>query len=160
MGWDGAWGWLWAGSWGGYAADAPAPAAPNCIKTRRFRILGQPISTIVALAFKGKLLPVTLVRACRGTPTPGNIAGSTNVETHTFTAEGFPEEYDERLQPDMVKASARKVVLIAGSIKGEGYTWVVPEQGDRVTIEGKVYAVERVESDPAAATYTLHGKKA
>lgn len=159
MAWFGPYMGGWFGSWFGDGAAA-APAAPGCIKTRRFKILGQPLSTMVARAFRGKLLAAELVRVCRGTPTPGNLAGPAAVETHTFDAEGFAEDYDERLSPDLVKAGARKVVLIAGSIKGEGYTWVVPEQGDRVTIEGVAYAVGRIERDPAGATYTLHGKKA
>ena len=157
MGWDGAWGLSWSGAWGGYANDALA--APSCIKTRRFSILGKPLSTAIARAFKGKLRPATLTRVCAGTPTPGNTAGGTNAETHTFAAEGFVKEYDERLAPELVKAGARQVKLIAGSIKGEGYSWVVPEQGDRVAIEGVTYTVGRVTSDPAGATYTLHGRR-
>lgn len=160
MAWDGAWGGAWAGLWGGYSAGGAAPAGPSCIKTRRFAILGQPLSSLVAKAFRGKLRPATLVRICPGTPTPGNVAGGTNPERHTFTAQGFASTYSERLTPDLTKAGARTVVLIAGSIAGEGYTWVVPEQGDRVTIEGVTYAISKVASDPAGATYTLHGKKA
>lgn len=157
MSWHGAWAGGWFGGW--FGDGGAAPATPSCIKTRRFKILGQPLSTMVARAFKGKLLEAELVRVCKGTPTPGNIAGPTNAETHTFAAEGFAEEYDERLSPDLVKAGARKVVLIAGSIKGEGYTWVVPEPGDRVTIEGVAYAIGRVSRDPAGATYTLQAKR-
>ena len=69
------------------------------------------------------------------------------------------KEYDERLAPELVKAGARQVKLIAGSIKGEGYTWVVPEPSDRVTIEGVAYAIGRVSRDPAGATYTLQAKR-
>lgn len=160
MGWGGFWGGPWAGDWGGYgAASAPAPSV-SCIKTRRVSILGKPIGAMVARAFKGKLHRATLVRVCAGTRTPGNLAGGTNAETHTFAAEGFCSDYDEQLAPELVKAGARRILLIAGSIKGEGYTWVVPEQGDRVTIEDTVYAITAVRRDPATATYTLDGRKA
>lgn len=160
MSWDGPWGWSWAGLWGGYEDGAPAPAGPSCIKTRRFKLLGYAISVAIAKGFRGKLMPATLVRVCSFGPVAGNLAGPSTTETHTFTAEGFLEEYSERISPEMIKAGARKVVLIAGSIKGEGYTWVVPESGDQVTIESVAYVIGRVDSDPAGATYTLHGRRA
>lgn len=159
MAWFGSWAGGWFGSW--FGDGAVAAAAPGCIKTRRFSILGVSLSSEIAKGFKGKLVAATLIRVCAGERTAGNLAGGTNAETHTFTADGFVETYNEaHVLGSLVKSSARKVVLIAGSIKGEGYTWVVPEQGDRVTIEEVTYAVGPVESDPAGATYTLHGAKA
>lgn len=149
MGWDGSWGGGWSGSWSGGGGDAAEPSPP----TLSIRLFGVDMAGLIAQEMGQQLLPATLIKVFPGTRTAGNLAGGTNPVTRSYRARGFTSELEERfIDGDTVKRGDRAVTLLGASIPGR----VVPEAGDRLTIEGKTWAVVAiVDRDAAAATYTL-----
>lgn len=144
-GWLGGWGGGWSGSLG---AAAPTPTPP----TSSITLFGVDIAGVIAQAMGPGLLAATLIKVFPGTRTSGNLAGGTNASTLSYPARGFTESYRaSQIDGDLVRRGDRKVVLLGATIPGR----VVPEAGDRLTIEGRTFSVVRVERDPAAATYTL-----
>lgn len=116
------------------------------------RILGVNLSGIIRSAFRGKLLPATLLSAVNDARTPGALSAGQNVTYVPHAAEGFVEDYEvSERDGTIVQRGDRVVTLIGDSIAG----LAVPAPNDKVTIEGATYFVVSVERDPAAATYVL-----
>lgn len=106
------------------------------------RELGRGMS---APPFKGTLFKVT-----QGTEDPtASTAGAQPTETeHAFT--GWMESYDDSLVDDTrIKQGDRLISILGDSIAGG----VVPDQDDKITLEGTQWQIVQVDRDPLDAVY-------
>jgi len=90
--------------------------------------------------------PLTLVRSRPSTR--GDITGGRDQIETKYVGRGFIDDYrDSRIDGTVVKVGDRLLTILGATIN------VVPEIGDRVTIEGREWKVIRVARDPAGAGY-------
>lgn len=103
----------------------------------------------------GVALAGVLTRVVTGELPAGNLTGAPAETTTTHKFRGFVKTFSHReIDGTVVKVADRKVVILAGTLKG-----VVPEPNDVVQIEAKTWRIDRILSrDPAEATYTVHAK--
>jgi hypothetical protein len=82
-------------------------------------------------------------------------SGKAKTET-AYSCRGFVDNYkDSQIDGTIIKKGDRKVILIGDSIEGGA----VPDVNDKVTIEGRTFTIVEVpDRDPAAATFTCHGR--
>lgn len=125
------------------------------VATRHTKLLGVDFQREIAKGLGKLLLPATLTKVTtreRSTALPLHGTRATSTD---YKASGIVSRYDEsEIDGTLILRTDRKVLLLAGTIDG----YVVPEPGDRVTIQGATYTVEDVGSDPANATYTLQAR--
>lgn len=92
----------------------------------------------------------TLTKRITGTRTPGALTDGTQPTTQTATGKVVVSDYCAgQIDGTLIKAGDRKVLFIAESMSPV----LVPEAGDRVTVEGATYFIVSVGRDPAVATY-------
>lgn len=119
------------------------------------KMFGIDISGLIAKNLKGKLFPATLIKVVQGNRTASALAAGTNPTETPFTAEGFVDLYkDHQIDDTTIKRSDRKISLVGDLIQGGQ----VPVPGDKITIEGATYKIQRdgVARDPAGALYECH----
>ena len=115
------------------------------------KLFGIDIAGLVGKQLGKSLLPLTLTKVTAGTPTAGSLTGGSNPTTADSAARGILDDYRAvQIDGELIQRGDRKVLILGATITPA----VVPEPGDRVTIEGATFNVVRVERDPAAATYT------
>ena len=114
-------------------------------------LFGVDIAQELANAFSGQLLTGTLTRVTPGTRTPGQLTGGTNPTETTHAFEGFIEDKTEvRREGTLVSRGGKFVSILGASVSPAA----VPQQGDKVTIEGVDYTIVEIAGrDPAAALY-------
>lgn len=117
------------------------------VRAANLQIFGVDLAGEIASAFDGLLFAATLVKYTAGTRTAGSLASGTNPTTTSYTCQGFRDETAEL-------GKRKPVVTLLGATILSGSDRVVPEPGDRVTIQGETHAIVEVEHDPAGATYT------
>lgn len=116
------------------------------------KLFGVDIAGLVQSNVAPGLLDLTLVKVTPGTRTPGSLTGGTNPTESSTAGKGIAEDYDERqIDGAEVRRGDRRVLIVGNSLSAGS---VIPEQGDKITIEGATYEIVRIERDPAAATYT------
>ena len=114
-------------------------------------LFGVDISGIIRDNVGPGVLAATLTKSTNGTRTAGQLTGGTQPTTATYTCRGFIDRQARRtLDGSLIDNDYVQIVLIGDSIASAA----VPEQGDRITIEGATYIVAVIDRDPAAATYT------
>jgi hypothetical protein len=111
------------------------------------------ISGIIKDVVGPGVLAATLTKFTPGTRTVGQLTGGTNPTNATYTCRGFIDSKDvkDRAGGGLVAGGTVKIVLIGDTING-GAT--APDNGDHITIEGATYLIDKLDRDPAAATYT------
>lgn len=119
------------------------------------KLFGVDIAKTVNQAMGKGLLPATLIKVTAGTrATP---TGGTNPTAQNFPARGIISDYTDREKAGTeVKVGERKILLLGASLPAG----IVPEPGDKVTIEGRTYRIvdDGVTRDAASAAYRCRGK--
>lgn len=120
-------------------------------------LFGIDIAALIASNMGPGLLPATLRKVTPGTRDPSDLSGGTNPTEQAFACRGIIDEYREsQFDGTLIQRGDRKVLILGGTLP----SGVVPEQGDKISIEGQVFQVVGVPSrDPAAATYTCQARK-
>lgn len=116
-------------------------------------LFGLNIAKIVndEISAAGGVLTGTLIKRTLGTRTGGNLTAGTNPTSANHSFQGFLENRSEVTRGGSLVSAGGQFVVILGASLPDG---VIPEQGDRVTIEGTTFEVLGVpERDPAAAVY-------
>jgi len=114
-------------------------------------LFGVDIAKEINAAMGAGLLAATLTKVTYGTPTTGSLTSGSNPKTATYSCRGVIEDYANReMDGTLVLMGDRRVLLLGASLP----TAIVPKPGDRITIEGSTFDVNRVVRDPAAASYT------
>lgn len=100
----------------------------------------------------GPLLPaVKLLKTVQGTRDPTDPSAGTEPTAQTYSGRGILDSYrTSQIDETIIQQGDRKVLILGNSIP----SGVVPETGDMVEAEGRVFTVVAVERDPDAATYT------
>jgi hypothetical protein len=110
-------------------------------------------------ALASKVLPATLTRPVPGARDANALAGGPAVgaTSTAWPCKGFCAEYNSReFDGTKVRFGDRKIILLGKSLPDD----IDPQPGDKVIIEGKVWEiVNRVERDPAGATFTCQGRR-
>jgi hypothetical protein len=101
----------------------------------------------------GPWLDATLITVTPGARTVGNLTAGTNPTEASTACKGFITSQGLRNKVGTLVEDGIKTIVLIGDTISDGT--VVPEVGDKVTIEGATYRVEAVDRDPAAAAYTL-----
>lgn len=115
-------------------------------------LFGVDISGLIRDYVGTGVLDATLIKSSPGTRTPGNLTGGTNPTSTSYACKGFIDEQGvEALKGTLIPAGMKLITLIGDTINS-GATAV--GEGDQITIEGSTYEVEKIDRDPAAATYT------
>ena len=120
-------------------------------------LFGANISGIIAREIGPGVLPAQLHKKTTTTArTSGNLTGGRTSSTSTTPCRGFVDEYEERqIDETKIQRGDRRITLLGDTIAAGT---VVPEQGDKITIEGRVYKVVNVRRDPDAATYECQAR--
>lgn len=115
-------------------------------------LFGVNISGLIKEFIGPGVLDATLTKSTPGNRTVGQLTGGRNPTTTTYACKGF---IDKQARQDfdgtLISDGQVMIVLIGDTIDG-GNTKV--DAGDRITIEGVSYVIEKLDRDPAAATYT------
>lgn len=119
-------------------------------------LFGVDIAGIVADVFTSQvpLLDAILHRREPGQSRDADslTGGRVGRDTTPFPCTGFIDEYlDKEIDGTLIQVGDRKILLLGNTIAGGT---VVPQQHDKITIEGQVHTIIRVTRDPDAATYT------
>ena len=125
--------------------------------------MGQPDIFKVKLAdkiyagFKGKLFSITLTKSTTGTRTPGALMSGTNPVETSYTVEGYVDKTgSNRVQAEDFRQVGQEhaddwtVVIMGKSLPAN----IEPRPSDKITAEGATKTIEKVDRDPAGATYT------
>ena len=118
-------------------------------------IFGADIAKIINRELGPLLFDQTLTKAVKGRD-PSDSTKVTTVETD-YPCKGFVDVYSDKwVNGTTVKIDAHKIIILGDSLA----TGVVPEPGDKITAEGKVFIIAKdgVMRDPAAATYECQSK--
>lgn len=115
-------------------------------------LFGVNISGIIKDNIGPGVLDATLTKSTPGTRTAGQLTGGTNPTTESYACKGFIDrQANEDMKGSLISDGRVTIVLIGDTIEGGA---VAPDNGDRITIEGRTYKIEVMDRDPAAATYT------
>jgi len=111
--------------------------------------LSGPIAKTVGKALKGLMLDVTYTDVdVQPRPTP-------DVET-AYSCKGYVASFSDyfRNSPrgSQVPDDTRIVIILANTLA------VTPKSGDKVTVNGETLKVDKAETDPATATWTLQAR--
>lgn len=100
----------------------------------------------------GPLLPaVKLLKTVQGTRDPSDPSAGTSPTTATYTGRGILDSYrTSQIDETIIQQGDRKVLILGDSLP----SGILPDTGDKVEAEGRVFTVIAVERDPDAATYT------
>jgi len=120
-------------------------------------LFGIDIAAIIDANISPGVLPAVLIKRTSGVRTPGALTAGTNAIDVETPCRGFIDSKAKAKLPlELIHAGTEVVLLIGNSIAGGS---IVPDQGDRVRIEGTTYTIDRLDRDPAAATYSLVCRK-
>ena len=115
-------------------------------------LFGVNISGLIKEYIGPGVLDATLTKSTPGSRTAGQLTGGRNPTTASYACKGF---IDKQARQDfdgtLISDGQVMIVLIGDTIDG-GSTKA--EAGDRITIEGVTYMIDKLDRDPAAATYT------
>ena len=115
-------------------------------------LFGVNISGLIKEYIGPGVLDATLTKSTPGSRTAGQLTGGRNPTTTTYACKGF---IDKQARQDfdgtLISDGQVMIVLIGDTIDG-GSTKA--EAGDLITIEGVTYMIDKLDRDPAAATYT------
>lgn len=121
------------------------------------KLFGVDIAKIIKDEIGPGVLPATLIKVTPGTRSASDPTAGTSPTQQSFSCRGFIDTQALRnIDGTLVEDGTKKIVLIGDTIDG-GNT--APDTGDQITIEGTTYSIERVNRDPAAATYTCIARK-
>lgn len=116
------------------------------------KLFGVDVSGLINKYVSPGVLDATLTKVVPGTRTGGALSSGTNPTTPTYACKGFIASKSTKTFPESLTADGTvKIILIGDSIA----SGAVPELNDRVTIEGATFQIDKLDRDPAAATYTL-----
>jgi hypothetical protein len=121
-------------------------------------LFGIDMAGVINEAMGADLLPATLTRPVPGTRASGSLSGGETVgaTSAAYPCRGFCEDYTAReIDGTHVRIGDRKILLLGGSLPDA----IDPQPGDTIAIEGTSWRVQRVERDPAAATFTCQGRR-
>lgn len=92
---------------------------------------------------------VTLTKITAGNRTPTNLPGGTNPSSRNYTGRGYVADYStSQIDGTQIVRGDKMLVIYASTIGA------APEPGDRVRVDGTLYAVIGVDDlDPAGARY-------
>jgi len=120
------------------------------------KLFGVNISGLIKDNIGPGVLSATLTKSAPGTRTPGQLTGGTNPTSTSYPCKGFINNQAKADITGTLVADDAVTIILIGDTINNGST--VVESGDLITIEGKVYSVNVVDRDPAAATYTCQSK--
>lgn len=112
-------------------------------------LFGVDIQKEIASAFKGMLFKGVLTKVTTSTSRGSNLSEGLVTTTKTYDFEGFIEDQEELyLNGTLIVQGGKYLSILGGSIS------VIPESGDKATIEGKTYEITGIAGrDPASAMY-------
>lgn len=107
----------------------------------------------VAAGLKSVMLPAVLTRTVQGGYDP--ITDSYPTTTTDYACRGMVEAFSTYTESARsLQPSDRKVMILTATLN------TTPALNDKVTIQGATFTVQRVDTDPAQATWTLQGHPA
>lgn len=115
-------------------------------------LFGVDISGLVNKFVAPGLLDATLVKVSPGTRTAGHLSAGTNPTSASYACKGCIVSKGVREFPGTLTSDGVVTILLVGDSIASG---AVPELNDRITIESTTYQIDKLDRDPAAATYTL-----
>lgn len=117
-------------------------------------LFGLDVAGLVYDALKGQLRPGVLSRDASGARDPNNLAaGRAKAAPVTYEFEGakMQELVTEKVSWDLrnvVADGLHRVIILSRSVD------TVPVLGDVLELDGETFVVEKVDTDPARATFT------
>lgn len=121
------------------------------------KLFGVDIAKELNAAMGSGLLPATLRKVTAGRRDPADPTGGSRPRKGDSPARGLIRDYTqaERAQGE-VAAADRRIMLLGASLPAG----IVPEPGDRITIEGATYRIvdDGVRRDAASATYVCRAR--
>jgi len=117
------------------------------------KLFGVDISGLIKENIGPGVLDATLIVYTTGTRSPTQPTGGTNPTTVSHACKGFIDSQNKKDLSGTLAADGSKIVVLIGDTINGGNT--APTTADRVTIEGTTYTIEKIDRDPAAATYTM-----
>jgi len=121
------------------------------------KLFGVNIGKIIKDAVGPGVLAATLIKKTPGTRNPADPTAGTNPTSTSYACRGFIDtQAVKNLDGTLVEDGTKKIVLIGDTISGGS---VAPDTGDLITIENTTYSIDRIDRDPAAATYTCIARK-
>ena len=114
-------------------------------------LFGFDIAAEVASAFEGQLITGTLIKVSAGARTPGALTGGANPTEASYSFNGIiMERSDTRKNGTLVSEGGQSALVLGGSLPAG----IIPEQNDKIVLEGTTFRIIEVpKRDPAAATY-------
>ena len=118
-------------------------------------IFGADIAGIIAKELGPLVFDQTLTKTAN-TRDPADSTKMVTVETD-YPCKGFVDVYSDKwVNGTTVKVDDHKIVILGGTLA----TGIVPEPGDKITAEGKIFVIVKdgVMRDPASATYECQSR--
>lgn len=110
------------------------------------------LPSIIGAAFSDIFRDATLSRVTRGA---SDGRGGYAQTTTTDACKALVTEYTAwQRQSAGIPANERKILVLASTLE----SGMAPKTGDMLTIQGRVWSIVEVSSDPANATYECRGK--
>lgn len=126
------------------------------------RLTGGFIRAQIAKYIGPEVSDVTLIRIVPGTRTVGAQSNGTNPTSTSYPCKGFQKGFkDGQLSSTLIKVNDRSIRIVGGTLP-DG---VIPEPGDKVTIDGDTYRIIGgddglgVSFDPDKAMFRCHGRR-
>lgn len=113
-------------------------------------LFGVDVSGIVRDVIGPGVPACTLIKVTIGSRTLGEPTAGTNPTEVSYSGRGFVDYQRKRWLDGTLLADGHLVALLFGDTFG-----AAPALGDKVTLESVTYRIEKLDRDPAAATYTV-----
>lgn len=119
-------------------------------------LFGVNISKLINDNIGPGVLDATLIVWTAGTRSSSQPTSGTTPTSVSHGCKGFVDSQATKNLKGTLATDGTKVIVLIGDSINSGNT--VPKTKDHVTIEGATYSIEKIDRDPAAATYTLQAR--
>lgn len=122
------------------------------------KLFGVDIAKEIAKGMGSGLLPVQLIKILPGTRSTTEPTEGLHPSRKTYNCRGFIQDYkDSQFDGTTILRGDRQVLILGGTLPLN----IVPQTGDEVKCEGKIFSIAGVPArDPAAATYICQARGA
>ncbi len=120
------------------------------------KLFGIDIAKLINDNVGSGVLDAILIVWTAGTRSSSQPTSGTTPTSVSHGCKGFIDsQATKNLKGTLTTDGTKVIILIGDSING-GNT--IPKTKDHVTIEGATYSIEKIDRDPAAATYSLQAR--
>lgn len=120
------------------------------------KLFGIDIAKLINDNVGSGLLDATLIVWTAGTRSSSQPTSGTTPTSVSHGCKGFVDSQATKNLKGTSAADGTKVIVLIGDSINNGN--MVPGLKDNVTIEGATYSIEKIDRDPAAATYSLQAR--